>query len=264
MENNISKISLLQTHYQSDSLVSKHLHTSIEQLQLEIGTDNPFTTCSYVKYGPLATDGWLKTLWLAISDLPIKIIFRKFITIHLQRVNDQLLLPAVINLQQYSSVQLIAFNRVWLYLHVITIADIYTGEGTNIRANMLSPCPTPILSSYRWPVTHPIKSDFRVWLEVMEHLTGRFSLGKWLTLGHSKPDCFYDTENNEVYIKQRNRWKQYSYPPSNRFLRMRSKYLYNKVVRQVPATSRGTYSLISRSTILFEGAQEVSIPRKNP
>ena len=96
----------------------------------------------------------------------------------------------------------------------------------------------------------------------MESLAGRFSLGKWLTLGHSKPDCFYDTENNDVYIKQRNRWKQYSYPPSSRSLRMRSKYLYNKVVRQVPATSRGTYSLLSRSTILFEGAQEVSIPRQ--
>ena len=168
----------------------------------------------------------------------------------------------MINLQQYSSAQLIAFNRVRLYLHVMTIADIYTGEGTNIRANMLSLSPTPILSSYRWPVTHPIKSDFRVWLDVMEHLAGRFSLGEWLTLGHSKPDCFYDTENNEVYIKQRNRWKQYSYPSSSRSLRLRSKYIYNKVVRQVPTTSRGTYSPLSRSTIFFEGAQGVSIPRQ--
>ena len=262
MENSISKISLLQTHYQSDSLVSKRLHTSIEQLQLEIGTDNPFTTCSYSKYGPLATNGWLKTLWLAISNLPIKIFFRRFITIQLQRDNDQLLIPAVINLEQYSSAQLIAFNRVQLYLHVMTIADIYTGEGTNIRVNMLSLSPTPILSSYRWPVTHPIKSDFRVWLDMMEHLAGRFSLGEWLTLGHSKPDCFYDTENNEVYIKQRNRWKQYSYPSSSRSLRLRSKYIYNKVVCQVPTTSRGTYSPLFNSTIFFEGAQGVSIPRQ--
>ena len=264
LENNISKISLLQTHYQSDSLVSKHLHTSIEQLQLEIGTDNPFTTCSYTKYGPLATDGWLKTLWSAISDLPIKIIFRKFITIHLQRINDQLLLPAVINLQQFSSAELTAFNRVRLYLQVITIADIYTGEGTKIRANMLSSCPTPIPSSYRWPVSKPTKSDFRVWEEILEQLDGRFTLGKWLTLGHSKPDCFYDTEHNKVYIKHRTRWKQYLYPKSNRCLRLRSKYQYNKVVRQIPTTFRGTYTPISRSTIIFEGAQEVSIPKKNP
>ena len=62
LENTISKISILLTHYQSDSIVSKHLHTSMEQLWLEIDTDNHFTTRSYLKYGLLATDRWVKAL----------------------------------------------------------------------------------------------------------------------------------------------------------------------------------------------------------
>ena len=62
----------------------------------------------------------------------------------------------------------------------MTIADIYTGEGTNIRSSMLYPNPTPILSSYKWPVSHPIKSDFRVWLDVMGHLVCIYTLVKCL------------------------------------------------------------------------------------
>ena len=99
LEYTISKISILLTHYQSDSLVSKHLHTSIEQPQLEIGAYNLFTTCSYVKYGPLATDRWIKSLWLVVSELPIKITFCRFMTINLQRNNDQLRILVLNNLQ---------------------------------------------------------------------------------------------------------------------------------------------------------------------
>ena len=63
LELTISKLNILLTHYHSHSLVSKHINTSLQQLQLKNGTDTPFTSCSYDKYGLLATDGWLKSLW---------------------------------------------------------------------------------------------------------------------------------------------------------------------------------------------------------
>ena len=99
LENTISKLNALLIHYHSNSLVSKHLHNSIEQLQLDIRTDKPFTLCSYAKYGPLATDGWVKFLWYAISQMPIQITFRRFATMDLQWHNDCLFMTMIINLQ---------------------------------------------------------------------------------------------------------------------------------------------------------------------
>ena len=47
VEHAIAKISFLLTHYQSNSLARQHLHNAMEDVYLEIGTDVPFTECSY-------------------------------------------------------------------------------------------------------------------------------------------------------------------------------------------------------------------------
>ena len=62
-EQAISKINMFMIHDGTDSMVDRHIKLSIEELQLELGTEVSFLSYSYQEYGPLATDCWMKHLW---------------------------------------------------------------------------------------------------------------------------------------------------------------------------------------------------------
>ena len=50
-------------------------------------------------------------------------------TINLQRHNDALRMPHIINMERLSEAQILSINRVCLYFYVITISDVMNGSG---------------------------------------------------------------------------------------------------------------------------------------
>jgi len=172
VEKPISKINTLLSNYQINSMVSKHLRVSIEELQLEIGTDIPFTHCSYSKFVSLATGSWVKSLWKTLSSLPLRIQFQQTCKLILQRKNDRLLMPTIIDLNCYTQQQLEAINRVWLYLHAVTLIDIFTGNVHTISSSMLGPDAKPLSNSYEWPISRPTTGDYTTWSQALDCLRG--------------------------------------------------------------------------------------------
>ena len=90
---------------------------------------------------------------------------------------DYLFMPMIINLQCYTSEQLRYINRSRLYLHVVTLADVYTGEGIYVCSTMTSNAPQLIHSTYQWPAVVPTPGDFVLWRPALSQLSGCRSLG---------------------------------------------------------------------------------------
>ena len=80
----------------------------------------------------LATKCWLVSAWERFSKYGIDVYLPLSAELPLQRENDQLLMDLVLKQGLRKSRQK-AVNRVCLYLRVILLADISTGDGLYIR-----------------------------------------------------------------------------------------------------------------------------------
>lgn len=178
--------------------------------------------------------------------MPIKITFHRFITMQLQRNNDCLFRPLIINLQLYTPAQLCSINRVRLYLHVVTLADVYTGNGTKFCSTLSSNNPIARHSTYQWPVVKPAPVDFTLWRDSLMRIRGCRSLGDWVSTGHSISTCsIFDPVSSKVYIKQRNKLRQYGQSSNSRPIRTQSNYSYILNVKNPIKGYRGTYRKFS-------------------
>ena len=205
----------------------------MKNYKIEIGTDFPFTQCTYNKYGHLVTNSLIKSLWLAISTLPISV--KKYIPdIKLQRERDKLLIPTLIDQNLYSTSQLTSINRVRLRLRVTTLADVFTRCDRNTSSSKLEENARRIISTYKWPRSKPNKADHVIWADAIQKLPLLYTLGLWNNTGHSSSECLYDQEKDIVCIPNKSRWKKYMYQQQSRTLRSRYKYIFEKRVKNIP------------------------------
>ena len=85
-------------------------------------------------------------------------------------------------------------------------------------------------------------------------IRGCRSLGDWMSTGNSITTCIFDPISSKVYIKRRNKWRQYGQSSNSRPIRTQSNYSYIRPEKDPIKGYRGTYRKISRTKILFEGA----------
>jgi len=259
IEQTIAMLSLLVMHGDATTLTGQHLRHSMEALQLEVGMSTHFLHLPYSKYGTFTTFCWLSDLWQHISNLPIKIIYRRPEFLKLQRTGDRFLMD-IVHILGHTSVQFLrSFNKVRLYYKCYSLADIVTGTGLSIRKSVKQRRPSTVVSSFEWPRVQPNAYDIMIWEDTLDSVLlymrqNNIVLGDWMASTHVKPTCLYHQPTATVYILQYNQWRSYTQAvgrPSRHY------QIYNYAMMCDPPTTncqRGTYAQTDSRTIHFEGS----------
>ena len=180
-------LEVLQNHLYHNTITGHLLKCSLELLQLEWGRDgSPFDT-QFDKNRHYCTDTWLTHLWQFTSQFQISI---KVPTppLKLQRQHDLFLMDHFYT--HYDHSKLRRLNGCRLYLQVLTLSDITTGDGMFITASSWNGrLDSTRYTAYDWPNQGaPTQEDWTLWKSALRKLcsTGRQlrrPLSRWL--GHS-------------------------------------------------------------------------------
>jgi hypothetical protein len=139
-----------------------------------LGRPRVFLTKKWTLDNFLATKCWLVSAWEGVSKYVIDVSLPLAAELPLQQENEQLVMDLVLK-QGLSKSRRKAVNRVRLYLRVILLADISTGDGRYICPEFLSTLQlrrlTPTKSLLTWPVEKPLRKDFGIWVSIMNTIT---------------------------------------------------------------------------------------------
>jgi len=138
----------------------------------------------------MVTKCWLTSLWKGITHFRIKVTWRHFPQLPLQRVGD-CYLNVLFSRLDYDREQMRALNRYRLYLGVYSLADIVTGNGYRIWKDFIhGRQPRDVQASpYQWPMEKPTQSDKNLWIAALAAISSpsfnlQQRLGQWTTPPH--------------------------------------------------------------------------------
>lgn len=194
----------------------KLLQISLEQLQLEVGIQAPVLSTDFTIYGFLATPCWLTSLWHFLSHYHITLDIDST-SISLQREHDGYFMDTIFALRLWSPSQIHTINHWRLHQHILLLSDIFTGDGTRLRGDLLKgrgvlgvlPQPTA------WPKQVPKQGTFTsLWLPTLHILSsapGLSPLGSWFTSPHDDGswEWWFSPTTTHVFRHQFGMWMRY-------------------------------------------------------
>jgi hypothetical protein len=246
------------------------LRTSIELLNIEIGTQAPALSMCFETFGHLATKCWLKSTWQFISSAKIMMSSPPN-GLQIKRTNDKFLSEAF-----ESKASPDHLNKCRLYLQAITLADITNAEGTAISNNAW--LGTKSTSIQGWPnQSNTQMRDWTLWRESRHRIFGtnastgtltakpsRFQkikqpLGDWIT--NTPQEWELSHEESRLYHSTQTTIMEYWRVPSKTNKRQSGVFVEQGVVATLPPGTRPAAAYKLRNKIICTG----SAPRKtNP
>ena len=186
IEQGQEQVSIFQRAGLSEEINGGLQRTTTEQAQLEIGTSKPVLQEDFTKWGHLLTENlWIGSLWQFCSDFDITLDDDHFTAPAPQRENDAYLMELLATRFPFSSKpkerkdEWLSLNRCRLFLQVLFLSDITTGDGNEIRKDYLSYVASarhPHKSRWEWPLQKPTTNDWDRWkdaLRILSSPTGR-------------------------------------------------------------------------------------------
>jgi hypothetical protein len=219
---------------------------SFEQMQLKIGTSEPFLTLPFKSYGGLATHCWISHLWeyLSAQQLTLQPGASAVQLQHSQNewttepthkglspgTNSNRFLMPLFLAAGYTKDDLLAINVCRMYLHAVTISDISTAKGLFLTNPAWSGTQdTTRYSKYQWPCTHrPGNSTWQLWQEALQKavlvpqaidLRIRYAIGHWTT-DTSDWKWFTNDSKSCLYHREGHLWRLFE-PRNTRSTRQR-------------------------------------------
>ena len=175
-------------HMHYNDVTGHLIRAELEHLHLETGQPSfSFTNRFFDTHSTLLTHSWAVETWrfMQLHAITIDLHLPQF---RLRRLNDTFLMPALLN-SSIPKTQWKQFNKCRLYLNVISLADLSTGDGMYLREDMLNGIFDRGTSrnSVTWPARQrPPSSSWTVWNTCLLTLfctgtTGRLvtRLGAW-------------------------------------------------------------------------------------
>lgn len=203
-------------------------HSELEHLMMEIGnTDNVFTL-DYEEWSFLATPTWMTSTWSFCSKYNI-CLAGPLVNISTQREGDVLLMKKFLSIREhFTQEDLILINQCRMYMKVMFLSDIASGDGRFIEETFISgECPIDRRSKWNWPFQNkPSEDAWVLWRKALNlawnvdaaYRQCRPSLGKWI---ENKYDnmlwlYWYDPETNRVFKKAGMVWTIYKFIMASR------------------------------------------------
>ena len=163
-EQGISYIEMLLAHgHKADDITGKLIRGSVQQLKVELGLPGPLFRQDYQKFHQLATESWIKHVWLFLWENSMS-MDDPGPHLEVRRAGDQFLIQTFYE-AGFKGRQLCQLNRCRLYLRVTTLADIANGSGTTIAPTAWQGTYDSTRPHYyRWPAQQrPTTSDWQQW-----------------------------------------------------------------------------------------------------
>ena len=163
---------LMMQFFRKNNDLGHLLQTSYMCMSIELGlSDCPFSY-DYERYAGCVTHSWMKHLWIFCDTKNIE-LRRVCSNFKHKKKHDK-------NLMQYFTnngihwYQLASVNQCQLYLKVVLLSNITTGDGRYIERSIYEGVPNNcITDTYEWPIQgKPGKMDWHEWKRALESIFG--------------------------------------------------------------------------------------------
>jgi len=168
---------------------SKRIRTSLEYLQLELGSVSNLFQLPYDRWQSLGTHCWLKSLWQFTDFAGICLILESPVIPPPPHLQDSAIMACVL-LTTLPCKSILAISHCWIAHRAIYWSDIATGWGDGVSPHFLQPPCTPEPSSWLWPPESPSRSDWSIWATFLRNsaytsnLQFLVHLGPWTSPTH--------------------------------------------------------------------------------
>ena len=263
IEQGLSKLQQFLLYGNSTTISGKLLTTSLEHLQLEVGSFTSIFALDYSTYSIFTSPTWLTCLWEFLCEHDIVLSSYTFTKPRPLRLHDEALMDIFISQHSLPTKTLQSINRVRCHLKVFSLADIATGDGMRICHKYLHGVKDDTDSIWEWPMEQPSQKDYGAWKSAMKLLLDERQflhnpLGNWLAKPHLQWKWFYSPAEDTVYKAHNNTYTS--------FTRSRSSTRTNQVfIHSNPQTAPSdilTYTTvmnISDNVVRFEGTDSSDI-----
>jgi len=177
------------------------IQTSLELLQLEVGTGTLVLCADFHKWGCLATPCWLKTLWEFVSMASVELHPSRSIVPPLPCQQDGFLMDVVMQMG-FSSKDLAAINHCRLSHRILFLSDLMDGWGHSLYVPLLQSPLSPSLSRWHWPQSHASSAGWQLWSQCVRWIASTMVLGDWLYLPHLSAFLPFDPLTRSAYVLQ--------------------------------------------------------------
>ena len=231
----IVQIQAIVEHTWGDSLSGKLIQTSLESLKMEVGITGSLFHKNFTLLGQLATDCWLKSVWsfcwnhnITINDnVPDSGILRE---------RDTLLTDCFANAYALDLLSMGDWKRAnicRIYLQVISVCDVSTGDGRKISSCMWEGHREASRSrNLEWVIQgEPTPTDWTAWRRALtitlcsgEDTRLSTPLGFWLNDADrilTEWLWFWDPQDKNLYKKYGQGWLRYRQSSPGRRTRAR-------------------------------------------
>ena len=209
----INRVVVCMEHAWKKTMTGFFIKSCLEQLRLEVGMNIDLFQSNYNKYkGIILTDSWIVDTWRFATEQGIS-WNDKTQKIGLLREKDECIMDKVME-SKISDTEKRQVNRCRVYMQVITLADITTGDGKRIRSEAwaVQKCSRQGITWPEWGT--PSTADKNVWRRVIrsiffptKHLTLETPLGKWSSDNTEHWEWFISKDEGRLYQNKNNEWK---------------------------------------------------------
>ena len=240
------------------SLTGKLIRGLMEQAAVDVGVGSSVLSLSFVKFGSLLANGWVKTLWRFCSEFNIQ-VDDWIPTIPLLRERDQYIMQCAYGiLPAKDTSSLVSINMCRRYLQVVSLADITFGNGRTLIDGIMKGVRQR--SSFRTDVqfapSYPSSADWNVWRSFLTKLFPlRTDLGRW-TRSH-QATCRLSALEEAVFIREGLGWARHRLISGSRSLRSKRYALQGVDIEELPAgTMVSVVEYLSNGLVCWGGCHE--------
>ena len=196
------------------------INIDLSNVQLVTGAILPFFSLPYSRYAKWIKWDWIVSIWKYTSHLQIVVDIENMWTPLLVRDHDISLMDSAI-LYNFSPQYLHEINQAWIFLQVITLADITSAAYTHILQEALSgEAIVDRYSTLRWPCEEqPAAPAWWKWISLVQYFHNNgvlFSpLGSWRQPTHQHWLWYTVPDSDLVYYHNVDEDCWACYSPSN-------------------------------------------------
>jgi hypothetical protein len=158
-------VTLVRYAHNKETMTGRLLLTSLEALQIEVGTRSPVLQTDFKTFGELATDCKVKEIWRFACASSIKVNMNYECPKPL-RTNDKWLMETFA--EKFPTKVLKRLNKCRIVVKAVTWSDVVTIDGKRISGRAWKGLPAATRSQWGWPRQgEPTKQDWKLWRKAL-------------------------------------------------------------------------------------------------
>jgi len=197
----MEKSKFLFMHLRRQDTTGKLFQISMQQTQLECGSETLFYNLDYDKYGPLTTNTWNTNLWQYYSSRAIEMDLTLPVTYTKPRCNDQFIMDVLMKDGSLNQNELAAVNKVRQHLQLLTLSDMTDVRGKIVLRKVFQG-QVGRRSKFKFTKQEPTKKWKNWWTKkacpVLQKALNIRPLGQWKSTSHQIWDWEYDSIKDEL------------------------------------------------------------------